>query len=169
MPEQILDASDERPTRAALGAWLALALVVIVLDQASKAWIVGRFALGEGVELLPVFGLLHTYNTGAAFSFLRDAGGWQRWFFTAVAFAASVLIVRLLSQSTSVRVSLALSMILGGAIGNVIDRIARGHVIDFLHAYWGPHSFPVFNLADCAITLGAILLIVEELVRWRKR
>lgn len=154
--------------RTRLGPWLLLAAAVVVLDQASKLLVVQRLALGEAVVLLPVFDLLHARNTGAAFSFLRDAGGWQRWFFTGVAVVASVVLVTMLRSATGPRLRWALTLILGGAIGNLIDRVRLGYVVDFLHAHWGPHSFPVFNIADCAITLGAGLLILDELLRLRR-
>jgi signal peptidase II len=154
--------------RKPLWRWLLLAALVIALDQWSKAAIVQRLAVGEAITITPYFDLLRTYNTGAAFSFLKDAGGWQRWFFTGIAAVASVLILSMLRKSPSVRVSLALVLVLGGAIGNVIDRLLHSHVIDFLHFHWGPHSFPVFNVADCAITAGAALLLLDELLKFRR-
>lgn len=164
-------AREEAGRRASLAPWLAVAAVVIALDQASKAWVVGRFELGDpGIRLLPVFELLRAHNTGAAFSFLRDAGGWQRWFFAAIAVVASAVIMVMLRRSAGDRLmAWALALILGGAIGNLVDRIHLGYVVDFLHAHWGVHSFPVFNVADCAITLGAGLLILDEWRRWRAR
>jgi len=146
-----------------LNRWLLLSALVIVLDQLSKAWIVSHFAFGESVTMLSVFNLVLAHNTGAAFSFLNDAGGIQRWLFSIIAVVASVWIIRLLRKHRSqVLFSLALSMILGGALGNLIDRLAYGYVVDFLSFHWNEHYFPAFNLADSAITCGAFLLILES-------
>ncbi len=150
--------------------WLLVAAVVITLDQLSKYAVVERFALYEGEVVTSFFNLVRAHNSGAAFSFLAGAGGWQRWFFTALAAAASVFIVWMLRRHGRERLlSLALSLILGGAIGNVIDRLWHGHVIDFLQFHWQGRAFPSFNLADSAITLGAILLIADEIRRARRR
>lgn len=147
-----------------LNRWLGLSLLVIVLDQSSKGWIASHFVFGERLPVLGVFDLVLTHNTGAAFSFLHDAGGMQRWLFSAIAVAASVWIVWLLRRhSAQTLFALALSLILGGALGNLIDRIAYGYVVDFLHFHWGEHYFPAFNLADSAITCGAFLLILDSL------
>lgn len=145
-----------------LSRWLGLSALVIVLDQLSKLWISGHFMLGEYRYVLNVFDLVLAHNTGAAFSFLSDAGGMQRWLFTAIAIVASVWIIWLLRKHQSqLLFSWALSMILGGALGNLIDRIAYGYVVDFLSFHWDGHYFPAFNLADSAITCGAFLLILE--------
>lgn len=145
-----------------LNRWLSLSAFVIVLDQLSKAWIVNHFAFGETLPVLSVFDLVLTHNTGAAFSFLNDAGGIQRWLFSIIAIAASAWIVWLLRKhSAQVLFALALSMILGGALGNLIDRLAYGYVVDFLSFHWDEHYFPAFNLADSAITCGAFLLIID--------
>lgn len=150
--------------------WLLLAVAVIGLDQWSKWEIVQRFELYERLTFTPFFDFLRHHNPGAAFSFLGDASGWQRWFFTGIAVVASVIIVSMLRRhGDQPRVGLALAMILGGAIGNLIDRLTHSYVIDFLHFHWGPHSFPIFNLADCAITLGAGLLILDEVLKLRRR
>jgi len=142
--------------------WLSLSALIIVLDQLSKAWITGHFGYGESLYVLGVFNLVLAHNTGAAFSFLSDAGGMQRWLFSIIALAASVWIVWLLRRHAAQTLfALALSMILGGALGNLIDRIAYGYVVDFLQFHWGEHYFPAFNLADSAITCGAALLILE--------
>jgi signal peptidase II len=147
--------------------WLLLSAVVIGLDQWSKAAVIQHFALFEKLTLTPFFDLLRHHNAGAAFSFLGDASGWQRWFFTAIATIASGVIVTLLHRHRNHKLlAFALSMILGGALGNLIDRLQHGFVVDFLHFHWGLHSFPVFNLADSAITLGAGLLIFEELLKF---
>ena len=143
-----------------LKRWLMLSALVIALDQASKFLIVKYFAVYESVTLLSVFELAHIHNPGAAFSFLSDAGGMQRWLFTAIAVIASVSITWLLKKhATETAFSLALSLILGGALGNLIDRINYGYVIDFLLFHWDSHYFPAFNIADSAITCGAFLLI----------
>ena len=149
--------------KISLQKWLTLSALVIVLDQLSKAWITSHFAYGESLTILGVFDLVLAHNTGAAFSFLSDAGGMQRWLFSIIAVVASVWIVSLLRKhATQLLFSLALSLILGGALGNLIDRIAYGYVVDFLHFHWGEHYFPAFNLADSAITCGAFLMIWDS-------
>jgi signal peptidase II len=142
--------------------WLIVAAAVIAADQATKAAIQASLAVGQRVFVLPFFDLVLAFNTGAAFSFLADASGWQRGFFIAVALGATVLILYLLHRHTADRLFCAgLALILGGAIGNLWDRIVLGHVVDFLlfHAY-GWH-FPAFNVADSCITIGAGLLILD--------
>jgi signal peptidase II len=144
--------------------WLSIAAMVLVLDQITKYWVSRSFQLYESLEVTPFFNLVLVHNKGAAFSFLSDAGGWQRTFFTAIALVASVWITWLLRKHpTQTLFCLALSLILGGALGNVIDRILFGAVIDFLdfHAY-GYH-WPAFNVADMGITCGAALLIWDAL------
>jgi signal peptidase II len=146
-----------------LNRWLGLSALVILLDQLSKAWIIQHFAFGETYTVLSVFNLVLAHNTGAAFSFLNDAGGMQRWLFSIIAIVASVWIVRLLRKhSGQVLFALALSMILGGALGNLIDRLSYGYVVDFLSFHWDEHYFPAFNLADSSITCGAFLLILDS-------
>lgn len=143
--------------------WILLALVVFVLDQLTKYWVLATFVPGETRPLLPFFSLILTFNTGAAFSFLADAGGWQRPLFIALALAASVWIIFLLRKYWHNNLfSIALSLILGGALGNVLDRIIAGKVTDFLLFYYEQFSWPAFNLADSAITIGAILLVWES-------
>lgn len=155
--------------------WLLLAALVIVLDQASKLAMDHVFTYGERVKVLPVFDLILVYNHGAAFSFLASEPGWQRWLFTLLGLAAAAVIVWLLRRQSRSEVAgrallnLALALILGGALGNVIDRIAYGHVIDFLLFHWRGWYYPAFNLADSAITCGAVLLVVDELFRGRAR
>lgn len=143
--------------------WLLLALVVIVLDQASKLAALQWLEYHQPVPLIPFFNFTLSYNPGAAFSFLAGAGGWQRWFFIALALAVSGFLLQWLRQigGRDRWLSLALSLILGGAIGNLIDRIAYGHVVDFIHFYVGDWSFPIFNIADSAITVGAVLMIAH--------
>ena len=149
--------------KMSLQKWLFLSALVIVLDQLSKAWITGHFVFGERLYVLNVFDLVLAHNTGAAFSFLHDAGGMQRWLFSIIAIVASVWIIWLLRRhSTQTIFALALSLILGGALGNLIDRIAYGYVVDFLSFHWNEHYFPAFNVADSAITCGAFLLILDS-------
>ncbi|MCC7081127.1 MAG: lipoprotein signal peptidase [Burkholderiales bacterium] len=143
--------------------WLSIAGLVVVADQTTKMWIEHAIAPGTSIHVWPVFDLVHVHNTGAAFSFLADGSGWQREFFLLVGLAASVWIVWMLARAArdQVMFCVALSLVLGGALGNVIDRIRLGAVVDFLHFHWGPHSFPAFNVADSAITCGAALLLVD--------
>ncbi len=146
-----------------LSRWLVLSALVILLDQMSKFYITSHFVYGENMPVLSVFSFVLWHNTGAAFSFLNDFGGLQRWLFSIIAIAASVWIVALLRKhAQQILFSFALSMILGGALGNLIDRIAYGYVVDFLLFHWNAHYFPAFNLADSAITCGAALLILDS-------
>jgi len=146
-----------------LKRWLGISLIVIVLDQLSKAAISSHFVYGESMAVTSFFNLVLAHNTGAAFSFLSDAGGIQRWIFTVIAIVASVWIVWLLRKHQTEKLfSFALAFILGGAIGNLIDRIAYGYVVDFLDFYWGNSHFAAFNLADSAITCGAALMILDS-------
>jgi signal peptidase II len=142
--------------------WLALALLVIFLDQLTKIVIERSFSFGDVHPVTGFFNLVLTYNKGAAFSFLASASGWQDEFLTFVGIGASLFIVYLLARhGTQKLFSLALALILGGAIGNVIDRVRLGYVVDFIHAHWGSSYFPAFNIADSAITIGAALLIFD--------
>ena len=148
--------------------WLGLALVVILLDQLTKLAIVRTFAYAQPHWVTSFFNLVLVFNQGAAFSFLAAAGGWQRWLLTGLAVIAVAVISYLLKRHGNQGVfCTALSLILGGAIGNLIDRVAYGHVIDFLDFHLHQLHWPVFNLADSAITLGAILLVIDELHRVR--
>jgi signal peptidase II len=150
--------------------WLALAAVVIVLDQWSKSAVVSHFIYGELMPVTGFFNLVLAHNEGAAFSMLAGAGGWQRWFFTAIAIGASVWIVTMLRKHAAQTLfCFALAMILGGALGNLIDRIAYGYVVDFLNFHWGEHHFPAFNLADSAITLGAGLLLWDSFTQPKEK
>lgn len=161
-------ASSSRSSTSLL-PWLALAAVVIVLDQFTKTLIVGWFQLGDSRHVTSFFNLVRAHNTGAAFSFLHDASGWQRWFFVGLGAAAAVFIVWMLRRhGGQVLFCTALALILGGAIGNVIDRLMHGYVVDFIQVHHSGWYFPAFNVADSAITLGAILLIVDELRRVRR-
>ncbi len=151
--------------------WLPLAALVVALDQASKAWIERHFALYESVPLLPVLDITRLHNPGAAFSFLAGAGGWQRWFFTGLALVVSAGIVvwlRGVHARAQAWLACGLALILGGALGNVVDRMRHGYVIDFVHAHWNDAFFPAFNVADSAITIGAICLIVDALIESRR-
>jgi len=149
--------------------WLALAILIMVLDQLSKVLILGAFQFGEARPVASFFNLVRVHNSGAAFSFLADASGWQRWFFTGVGVVATVFIVYLLKAHPGQKLfCFALACILGGAVGNVIDRLLHGYVIDFLDFHWAGWHFPAFNLADSAITLGAICMIADELLRVRR-
>ena len=165
-----------RAAAPSLWLWLGLALLVIVADQLSKTVVAGRFVLGDSVTITAWFNLVRAHNPGAAFSFLADAAGWQRWFFVGLGAVASAFIVWMLRRHPGERLfCLAISLILGGAVGNVIDRLLHGHVIDFLQFHWAflapvfPGGyFPSFNIADAAITAGAVGLILDELLRVRR-
>lgn len=145
--------------------WLWLSLVVLLLDLWTKSLAENALQLYQRIEVLPFFNFTLAYNSGAAFSFLADAGGWQRWFFTAIALVASVVIVGWLLKLRGERmVAIALALILGGALGNLWDRVMLGHVVDFLDFHWAGYHFPAFNIADSAITVGAVLLIIDMFV-----
>ncbi len=160
-----LPESGANPTRARL-RWLWLSLAVILLDQAAKQIAEALLMPHQPVSVLPFFDWYLTYNTGAAFSLLADAGGWQRWFFTAIAAVVSVVIVQRLTklEDHERQTALSLALILGGAIGNVIDRILLGHVIDYIQVWLGSYPFPAFNVADAAISVGAVLLILASFI-----
>ena len=165
-----------RSDKASLGLWLGLALVILLADQFTKVLIVGSFQLGDSQTLTSFFNLVRVHNSGAAFSFLANAGGWQRWFFTGIGVIATVFIVYLLrSHPQQTLFCFALSLVLGGAVGNVIDRLLYGHVIDFLDFHWDwlapvffEGHFPAFNIADSAISVGTVCLIVDELRRVKR-
>ena len=159
----VADATASADQRTHPAAWLWLSLVVIVLDQSTKFLVTRFFELYERVEVLPVLDFTLLHNTGAAFSLLAGASGWQRWFFIALACVVSVLLVAWIWRTPrgDKLLPLALSLILGGAVGNVIDRVVHGYVVDFIHAHWGAAYFPAFNIADSAITIGAVLLILD--------
>lgn len=160
----------------ALALWLGLALLIIVADQLTKTLILGSFQFGDVREVTSFFNLVRVHNTGAAFSFLAGASGWQRWFFIGLGLAATAFIVWMLKKHPEQRLfCLAITLIMGGALGNVIDRALHGYVVDFLQlrfSFLEPifrgGYFPSFNLADSAITLGAVLLIVDEIRRVSK-
>jgi len=156
--------------------WLGLAFILILVDQFTKVLVVGYYHLGDSTPVTSFFNVVRAHNTGAAFSFLAGASGWQRWFFTVVGLVAAAVIVWMLKAHPGQRLfSFAMACILGGAIGNVIDRLLYGYVVDFLDFHWSWLSpifpaghFPAFNVADSAITLGATCLILDELLRVRK-
>lgn len=151
------------PTRGASN-WLWLSFFVVLLDQATKAWVVGSIDLYSRIELLPILEITHLRNTGAAFSMLANAGGWQRWFFIALALVVSVVLMvwlRRIRPSEQLLLAVGLSLVLGGALGNVIDRVWHGYVIDFIYFHWGDWYFPAFNVADTAITIGAGCLLLD--------
>lgn len=143
--------------------WLWLSAAMLLLDQLSKYWIVSGFELNETRRVLPVLNFSYWRNTGAAFSFLHDGGGWQRWLFTALAVAASVALVVWLARLArhANLLAAALALILAGALGNLLDRVRLGYVNDFIQVHWGEHYFAIFNIADAAITVGAMLLLLD--------
>lgn len=146
-------------------AWLLLAVVVILLDQASKAWVVASIPLNGGVAVTEFFNLVLVFNRGAAFSFLSGADGWQRWFFLALAMGISLWIVMMIRKhSAECLQPAALALILGGAIGNAMDRVLRGAVVDFLDFYYAGWHFWAFNIADSAISVGVALLVLHQLM-----
>ncbi|MCX2863237.1 signal peptidase II [Paucibacter sp. PLA-PC-4] len=152
-----------------LALWLGIALLIIVLDQFSKTLILGHFQLGDSRHVTDFFNVVRVHNTGAAFSFLAGASGWQRWFFVGLGAVATVFITIMLRRhGHQTLFAWALSLILGGAIGNVVDRLLHGYVVDFIQLHWGGWYFPSFNVADSAITVGAVLLIWDEIRRVRK-
>lgn len=162
--------ADEGSRKGAL-RWLWLAAAVIVADQLSKIVVVKKFALYEVLDVLPVLELTRLHNTGAAFSLLAQASGWQRWFFIVLALGISTGIVvwlKGLSGRGATWLAVALSLVMGGALGNVIDRVWHGHVIDFIHFHWQQWYYPAFNVADMAITAGAVMLVIDALVSGRR-
>ncbi|MEJ6024360.1 signal peptidase II [Ramlibacter sp. PS4R-6] len=150
--------------------WLALALAIFLLDQLTKVMILGYYRLGDSTYVTSFFNVVRAHNTGAAFSFLAAASGWQRWLFTGIGIAAAIFIVYLLRSHAGQRLfSFSLACILGGAVGNVVDRLVHGYVVDFIQVHWSnTYYFPAFNVADSAITIGAVCLILDELRRIRR-
>ncbi|HEX7417413.1 MAG TPA: signal peptidase II [Steroidobacteraceae bacterium] len=148
--------------------WISLTLAVIGLDQLTKGWIEGHFALFERRALLPVLDVTRMHNPGAAFSFLASESGWQRWFFSALAITvgAGIMVwLRRLNARAQPLLCAGLALVLAGALGNVIDRMRLGYVIDFIHAHWNDAYFPAFNVSDSSITIGAALLLLDA---WRE-
>lgn len=163
-------------TKGTFWPWMGLAAAILLLDQFTKVLILGYYQLGDSTYVTSFFNVVRVHNTGAAFSFLASAGGWQRWFFTAVGVGAAIFIVWMLRSHPGEKLfAFALACILGGAIGNVIDRVVHGYVVDFLDFHWsflsgifhGGH-FPAFNVADAGITIGAVSLILDEILRVRR-
>lgn len=149
--------------------WLGISLIVILLDQVTKLTIKQMFAFGQSRPVTSFFNLVLTFNEGAAFSFLSSQGGWQRYLFTGISVCATILILYLLKRNAGQRMFCwALALILGGAVGNLIDRVAYGHVIDFLDVHAGGWHWPAFNVADSAICLGAVLFVLDELRRAKR-
>ena len=144
--------------------WLLVSAAVVALDLTTKAWVSAAFTPGETREMTSFFNLVLMYNTGAAFSFLANAGGWQRWFFTMVTIVISAVIVYMLRRERGGRiVALALALVLGGALGNLYDRLTLGHVVDFIQLHAAGYYWPAFNAADSAITAGVAILIWDSL------
>ncbi len=156
-------------SRTSLLPWLGLALLIILADQLTKTLILGNFQLGDSRSVTSFFNVVRVHNAGAAFSFLAGASGWQRWFFIGLGGAAAVFIVWMLRSHAGQRLfSFALSLILGGALGNVMDRLLHGYVVDFIQVHYGGWYFPSFNVADSAISVGAACLILDEILRVRR-
>ncbi|NQZ26535.1 MAG: signal peptidase II [Colwellia sp.] len=144
--------------------WLWLTLLCLIIDQVSKQWVAGTFDYRETLSVLPFFNLTYVHNPGAAFSFLADQGGWQRWFFTAIAAIASIVFLVWMAKTPKQQrlLSIAFALILSGAVGNLIDRVLFGYVIDFLDFHWAGFHFAAFNIADSVIFIGAALMIFES-------
>ena len=156
-------------TGVGMWPWLAWAVLLMGADQITKTLILNHYQLGDSTFITSFFNIVRAHNTGAAFSFLADAGGWQRWLFTGIGVAATIFIVWQLRAHPGQKLfSFALSSILGGAVGNVVDRLMHGYVVDFLQFHYAGWYFPSFNLADSAITVGAACLILDELLRVRR-
>ncbi|MDD2920162.1 signal peptidase II [Rhodoferax sp.] len=157
------------PAGASLRAWLGWAMLLLIADQFTKVLVMGYYQLGESTPVTIFLNLVRVHNSGAAFSFLAGAGGWQRWFFTGIGIGAALLMVWMLKKHAGQKLfAFAIASILGGAVGNVIDRVLYGYVVDFLDFHWRGWHFPAFNVADSAITVGAACLILDELLRVRR-
>ncbi len=149
--------------------WLGLALLILIADQFTKVLILGYYRLGDATYVTSFFNVVRVHNAGAAFSFLANAGGWQRYLFTGIGVAAAIFIIWMLKSHPGQKLfSFALACILGGAIGNVIDRTLYGYVVDFLDFHYAGWHFPAFNIADSAISIGAVCLILDEILRVRR-
>lgn len=150
--------------------YLALSLILFIADQATKITILNTLELYQDINILPIFDITHVHNYGAAFSFLSDAGGWQRYFFTIIAVVISTLLIYWMYKTPTEQKLLLTSyaLILSGALGNVWDRINYGYVVDFLHFYYQSWSFPAFNVADIAISIGAFFLILDAIFEHKR-
>lgn len=149
--------------------WLGLALIILIADQFTKTLILGYYRLGDATYVTSFFEVVRVHNTGAAFSFLASASGWQRWFFIALGAGAALFIVWMLRQHAGQRLfAFSMACLLGGAVGNVVDRALHGYVVDFIHLHYAGWSFPAFNVADMGITAGAVGMILDELLRVRR-
>ena len=149
--------------------WLGLALLILIADQFTKVLILGYYKLGDATYVTSFFNVVRVHNAGAAFSFLANAGGWQRYLFTGIGIAAAIFIIWMLRSHNGQKLfAFALACILGGAIGNVIDRTLYGYVVDFLDFHYAGWHFPAFNIADSAISIGAVCLILDEILRVRR-
>jgi signal peptidase II len=154
---------------AGMTPWLALALVVFIADQFTKTLILGYYQLGDSTYVTSFFNVVRVHNTGAAFSFLASASGWQRWLFTGIGIAAAVFIVWMLRSHHSQKLfAFSMACLLGGAIGNVVDRLMHGYVVDFIQVHYAGWYFPSFNIADAGISVGAAGIILDELLRVRR-
>lgn len=155
--------------KTSIWPWIGLALILLIADQFTKTLILGYYRLGDSTYVTSFFNVVRAHNTGAAFSFLADGAGWQRWLFTVIGLAAACFIVWMLRSHAGQKLfSFAMACILGGAIGNVIDRMMHGYVVDFLDFHLQGRHFPAFNVADSAITIGAVCLVLDELLRVRR-
>jgi signal peptidase II len=164
-----MNAEDARGSAA---RWIVLSAFIVLADQVSKSYISRHFGEFEFIRVLPILDITRMHNVGAAFSFLASASGWQRWFFIALAAGVSIVIIvwlRRLPRGGHTLLAVGLSLVLGGALGNLIDRIRLGHVIDFIHFHWNEAYFPAFNVADSAITTGAACLLLDALLDARRK
>ena len=158
------------PSRPRIWPWLAWALLILVLDQLTKQWILRHYALWDSTPVTSFFNIVRAHNTGAAFSFLADHGGWQRWLFVGIGVGATVLITwQLRKYPTQKLFCFALASILGGAIGNVIDRLRFGAVVDFIQVHAGSHYWPAFNVADSCIFVAAIIFFIASIFSARNK
>lgn len=170
MPKRKPEATRAKGESLQFWYWLIGAALIVVADQATKLYFAAAYTYGERFAVLPFLDFTLLYNKGAAFSFLADGGGWQRWLFSLIAVFAVVLIVRLLRRHPQQYLfATSLMLILGGALGNLIDRVQLGYVVDFILFYINNWHFPAFNIADIAITIGAALLILDEILRLRRK
>ena len=143
--------------------WLSISTIVIALDLVTKHLIQSAFVFGEQLKITSFFDLVHYHNEGAAFGFLNNAGGWQKWFFTAIAAIAAIVITYLIKKNSTQKLfCLGLALVLGGALGNLYDRVTLGYVVDFLNFHWDIHAFPAFNVADSAISVGVVILLLDS-------